>query len=147
MSDQSWEALSHSNRNLTVDKGTRWINRCCKPEDRQIKLGKLQFSSVQSLRHVWLFAIPWTTARKAALSITNSQSLPKLMSIESVMPSNHLILCRPLLLLPSVLPSIRVFSDEPALLWTGRLQGWPKMKYMMWVDQTPVCFQVWGYYF
>ena len=71
--------------------------------------------SVQSLSHVWLFATPWTTAHQASLSITNSQSLPKLMSIESVMPSNHLILCRPLLLLPSVFPSIRVFSDESAL--------------------------------
>ena len=58
---------------------------------------------------------PWTVARQASLSITNSQSLPKLMSIESVMPSNHLILCRPLLLLPSIFPSIRVFSNESAL--------------------------------
>ena len=63
----------------------------------------------------WLFATPWTTARQASLSITNCQSLPKLMSIKSVMPSNHLILCRPLLLLPSIFPSIRVFSNESAL--------------------------------
>ena len=75
----------------------------------------VQFSSVQWLSHVWLFATPWTTARQASLSITNSQSLPKLMSIKSVMPSNHLILCHPLLLLPSIFPSIRVFSDESAL--------------------------------
>ena len=68
------------------------------------------FSSVQSLSRVWLFATPWTAARQASLSITNSQSLLKLMSLESVMPSNHLILCHPLLLLPSILPSIRVFS-------------------------------------
>ena len=67
-------------------------------------------SSVQSLSCVRLFATPWTAARQASLSITNSQSLLKLMSIESVMPSNHLILCGPLLLLPSVFPSIRVFS-------------------------------------
>ena len=60
-------------------------------------------------------AIPWTAARQASLSITNSRSLLKLMSIESVMPSNHLILCHPLLLLPSIFPSIRVFSNEPAL--------------------------------
>ena len=60
-------------------------------------------------------AAPWTAACQASLSITNSQSLPKLMSIESVMPSNHRILCRPLLLLPSIIPSIRVFSDESAL--------------------------------
>ena len=73
------------------------------------------FISVQLLSHVRLFVTPWTTACQASLSITNSQSLPKTMSIESVMPSNHLILCRPLLLLPSKFPSIRVFSNESAL--------------------------------
>ena len=72
------------------------------------------FTSVQ-FSHVWLFATPWTTACQASLSITNSRSVPKLMSIESVMPSNHLILCHPLLLLPSIFPSIRVFSNESAL--------------------------------
>ena len=71
-------------------------------------------SSVQSLSCVWLFATPWITARQASLSITNSRSPPKPMSIESVMPSNHLILCRPLLLLPSIFPSIRIFSNESA---------------------------------
>ena len=75
----------------------------------------LQFSSVQLFSHLWLFATPWITSHQASLSITSSQSLPKLMSIESVMPSNHLILCRPLLLLPSIVPSIRVFSNESAL--------------------------------
>ena len=75
----------------------------------------LTFGSVQSFSHVWLFATPWTAARQASLSITNSQSLLKLMSIESVMPSNYLILCRPLLLLPSIFPSIRVFSKESLL--------------------------------
>ena len=80
-----------------------------------------QFSSVLSLSHVQLFATPWTAARQASLSITNSQSLLKLMSIESVMPSNHFILCRPLLLPPSIFPSITVFSNESALrIW------WPK---------------------
>ena len=73
------------------------------------------FSSVQSLSRVQLFTTPWTTAHQASLSITNSCSLPKLMSIESAMPSNHLILCRSLLLLPSIFPSIRVFSNESAL--------------------------------
>ena len=73
------------------------------------------FSSVQSLSHVRLFATLWTAACQAALSITNSQSLPKFMSTESVMPSTHLILCRLLLLPPSIFPSIRVFSDESAL--------------------------------
>ena len=75
----------------------------------------LQFSSVQLLSHVRLFVAPWTAARQASLSITNSKSPPKPMSIESVMPSNHLILCHPLLLLPSVFPSIRGFSNESAL--------------------------------
>ena len=72
-------------------------------------------SSVQSLSRVQLFATPWTAARQASLSVTNSRSLLKLMSIESVMPSNHLILCRPFLLLPSIFPSLRVFSDESVL--------------------------------
>ena len=76
---------------------------------------KLQFNSVQSLSHVRLFAIPWTAACQASLSITNSQSSPKLTSIESVMPSSYLILCRPLLLLPPIPPSIRVFSNESTL--------------------------------
>ena len=70
---------------------------------------------VQSLSHVWLFVTPWTAAHQASLSFIISQSLLKLLSIESVIPSNHLILCRPLLLLPSVFPSIRVFSSESAL--------------------------------
>ena len=77
-------------------------------------LCQYQFSSVQSLSRVWLFVTPWIPARQASLSITNSQSLLKPMSIGSVMPSNHLILCRPLLLLPPICPSIRVFSNE----WT-----------------------------
>ena len=74
----------------------------------------IQFSSVQSLSCVQLFVTPWTAAHQASLSITNSWSAPKLMSIES-MPSNHLTLCRPLLRLPSIFPSIRVFSDESDL--------------------------------
>ena len=81
----------------------------------------VQFSSVQSLSRVQLFATPWTTACQASLSITNSQSLPKPMFIESVMSSNHLILCRPFLLLPSISPSIRAFSSESAF----RIR-WPK---------------------
>ena len=81
----------------------------------------VQFSSVQLLSRVWLFVTPWITACQASLSITNSWSLPKLRSIESVMPSSHLILCRPLLLLPPIPPSIRVFSNESAL----RIR-WPK---------------------
>src|SRR5574340_1262111 len=75
----------------------------------------VQLSSVQSQNCVQVFASPWTAAHQAFLSITNSRSLPKFMSIELVMPSNHLILCSPLLLLPSIFPSIRVFSSESAL--------------------------------
>ena len=75
----------------------------------------VQFSSVQSLSHVRLFAIPWTATRQVSLCITNSRSLCKLMSIELVMPSNHLILCYPLILLSSIFPGIRVFSNESAL--------------------------------
>ena len=78
-------------------------------------VGSPQFSSVQSLSCVWLFANPWIAARQASLSITNSWRPPKPMSIESMMPSNHLILFRPLFLLPSIFPSIRVFADESAL--------------------------------
>ena len=74
-----------------------------------------QFSSVQSLSSVWLFATSWIAAHQASLSITNSWSSPKLMSIKLVMPSSHLILCCPLLLLPPILPSIRVFSTESVL--------------------------------
>ena len=81
----------------------------------------IKFSSVQSLSRVRLFVTPWIAGRQASLSITNSRSLLKLMPIESVMPSSHLILCRPLLLLPSILPSIRVFSSESALC-----MRWPK---------------------
>ena len=83
--------------------------------------GSVQFSSVQLLSRVQLFATPWAVARQASLSITNSQSLIKLMSIELVMLSNHLILYHPLLLLPSIFPSIRVFSNELVLCIR-----WPK---------------------
>ena len=84
-------------------------------------ISSVQFSSLQSLSHVRLFATPWITARQASLSITNSQSSPKLMSIESVMLASHLILCHPLLHLPPIPPSIRVLSNESTL----RMR-WPK---------------------
>ena len=80
-----------------------------------------KFSSVQSLSHIWLFVTPWTMARQASLSITNSRSSPKLMCIKLVMPSSHLILYRPLLLLPLIPPGIRVFSNE----WVLCIR-WPK---------------------
>ena len=79
------------------------------------------FSSVQLLSHVWVFATPWIAICQASLSITNSRSPPKPMSIVSVMPSNHLILCHPILLLPSIFPSIRVFSNDSAVCIR-----WPK---------------------
>ena len=84
-------------------------------EQRGVKYNLLQFSSIQLLNRVRLFGTPWTAAHQASLSITNSWSLPKLMSIESAMPSNHLILCCPLLLPPSIFPSIRVYSNESVL--------------------------------
>ena len=91
------------------------------PDEWEDSLTDLQFSSVQSLSHVRLFATPWIAARQASLSITNSRSSLRLTSIESVMPSSHLILCRPLFLLPPIPPSIRVFSNESTL----RMR-WPK---------------------
>ena len=93
----------------------------CPAFSRSFPPSSVQFGSVQSFSHVQLFANPRTTARQASLSITSSWSLLKLMSIESVMPSNHLILCHPHLLLPSIFPSIRVFSNESALCIR-----WPK---------------------
>ena len=88
---------------------------------KPLKSVSFHFSSVQLLSHVWLFATPWIAARQASLSITNSRSSLKLMSIELVMPSSHLILCCPLLLLPPIPPSIRIFSNESTL----RMM-WPK---------------------
>ena len=99
-------------------------------------------SSVQSLSRVQLFVTQCTAARQASLSITNSQSLPKLMSIESMMPSNHLILCHPLLLLPSIFPSIGVFSNESALhimwpkYWSFSFSISPSNKYSGLINQS-----------
>ena len=111
------------------------IQGCCEDKHIQEVLSKgpdiyltlkarhlsVQFSSVQSLSRVWLFVTPWIAARQASLSITNSRSSLRLMSIESVMPSSHVILCHPLLLLPPIPPSVRVFSNESTL---G--MRWPK---------------------
>ena len=79
-----------------------------------LKMTQWKIAAVQSLSHVQLFATPWTAAHQASLSFIISQSLPKVMSIESVMPSNHLIFCCPLLFLPSIFPSIRIFTNESA---------------------------------
>ena len=106
------------------------------------------FSSVQLLSHVWLFATPWTAAHQASLSITNSLSLLKLMFIESMMSSNHLILCHPVLLPPSIFPSIRVFSNESVLhirwpkYWSfsfsiipsKELPGWSPSEWTGWIS-------------
>ena len=103
---KKWHSTLHSCLENPMDKEAQWTT--------------VQFSSVQSLSCVRFFTTPWMAARQASLSITDSRSLLKLISIESVMPSNHLILCHPLLL-PSIFPSFRVFSNEPALrIW------WPK---------------------
>ena len=106
-------------RNIDLKKNTNIFSSFVSPPP--LLSSSVQFSSVQSHSCVWLFATPWTTACQASLSITNSRSLLKLMSIESVMPSNHPILCHPLFLLPSIFPSFRVFSNESAL-WIR----WPK---------------------
>ena len=98
----------------------------------------MKFSSVQSLSHVWLFVTPWITACQASLSITNSQSSLRFMSIESVMPSSHLILCRPLLLLLPMPPSIRVFSNESTLCvrWAKVLEFQPQHQSFQWTPRT-----------
>ena len=93
----------------------------CLQRGETLSTNCLQFTSVQSLSRVWLLVTPWTAAHQDSMSITNSQSPPKPMSIESVMPSNHLILCCPLLLLPPIPASVIVFSNESAL----RMR-WPK---------------------
>ena len=105
--DSRWPILSTLNVSVRVNHKKYWE--------------RISQIPVQLLSHVRLFAAPWTTAHQASLSITNFRSPRKLMSIESVMPSNHLILCCPLLLLPSIFPSIRAFSNESAL----RIK-WPK---------------------
>ena len=115
---ESWHAAVYG---VTKSHTTWWLNKNNYSQTFILHDFPQHFSSVQSLSRAQLFVTPWTAARQASLSITNSQSLPKPMSIESVMPSNHIILCRPLFLLPSILPSIRVFSNESA----PRI-GWPK---------------------
>ena len=120
------ERLTDFKNKLIVPKGKSWGWDKLDVWDWYIyttifKIDNLQFSSVQLLSRVQLFATPWIAAHQASLSIVNSWSSPKLMSIESVMPSSHLILSRPLLLLPPIPPSIRVFSNESTLS-----MRWPK---------------------
>ena len=104
---------------MSFEKESMWCEKNMSWE--KIMLRENMFNSVQLLSHVRLFATPWTAAHQASLSITNSQRLLKFISIELVMPSNYLILCRPFLLLPSIFPSIRVFSSESVLCIR-----WPK---------------------
>ena len=128
-----------SSRNLTSSTGLQSTDQIMYFKVANgVYLKSSQFSSVQSLSHVWLFATPWTTARQASLSIANSWSLPKPMSVESVMPSNHLILCHPLLL-PSIFPSIRVFSNESALCIR-----WPKYWSFSFKSVLPMNTQGWS---
>ena len=127
----AWWATAHR-----VKKNQTWLKWLTKKKKKVLVVYWHHNSaqSVQSLSRVWLFVTPWTAARQASLSITNSQSLPKLMSIESVMTSNHLILWHPLLLPPSIFPSIKVFSKESVLPSSLRsffflvcsLVRWPK---------------------
>ena len=98
-----------------------WLKRPSDPSYKRLKKDSTQINSVQLLSRVWLFATPWTASCQSSLSIINSLSLFKLMSIVSVMPSNHLILCHPLLLPPSIFPSVRVFTNESVLCIR-----WPK---------------------
>ena len=123
----------------------RWMD---KKAVVHIHNGNIQFSSVQSLSHVWFFATSWIAAHQASLSIINSWSSPKLMCIELVMPSSHLILCRPLLLLPPIPPSIRVFSNESNLhmrwpcigvsslasVLPMNTQGWSPLEWTDWIS-------------
>ena len=117
-----WSYLQ--NRNRIIDVANKLIVTK-EGKDWRIHFGigtdNIQSSSIQSLGHVWLFATPWTAAYQASLPITNSQSLLKFMSNQLVMPSNHFILCHPLLLPPSMFPSIKVFSKESVLCIR-----WPK---------------------
>ena len=117
----SWQLWIKPYRYLCAGSVWLWFDLIWTNNSVIVGLNIHQFSLVQSLSRVQLFATPWIAARQASLSITNSRSLLKLMSIMSVMPSSHLILCRPLLLLPPIPPSIRVFSSESTL----RMK-WPK---------------------
>ena len=130
---------------LVIPSGIETSGLCLPPPSWLLHT---QFSSVQSLSHVQLFANPWTAAHQASLSITNSWSPPKPMSVESVMPSNHLILCRPILLLPSIPPSIRVFpmcqflargGQNPgvsalASFFPKKSQGWSPSEWTGWIS-------------
>ena len=129
--------------------GEKWRGKGCKWKKSPLWASvSSSISSVQLLSHVWLFVTPWTAAPQAFLSITNSQSLLKLMSIKSVMPSNHLILCCPLLLLSSIFPIVRVFSNESVLhirwpkYWSFSFSLSPSNKYSGLISFRIDCFDL-----
>ena len=123
VSSGQWSLVGYSPWSCKVRHDWAYTHACFFSDNikQELRHFSIQFISVQSLSRVCLFATPWIAARQASLSITNSQSSLKLTSIESVMPSSHLILCRPLLLLSPIPPSIRVFSNESTLH-----MRWPK---------------------
>ena len=127
---RTWHFISMYDQHLKYPKQELWSDQLLTNASSSVNRSAVfmassftHFSSVQLLSRVQLFATPWTAARPASLSITNSWSLRKLMSSESVMPSSHLTLCHPLLLLPSIFPSIRVFSNESVFAWGGQSIG------------------------
>ena len=149
-----YETMKCSVINFSISKewkyvGLQWVQQenigSCflKMGQKNLRFWKLSssntISSVELLSRVWLIATPWTTARQASLSFTNSRSLPKPMSMESVMPSNHLILCHPFFLLPSIFPSITVFSNESALC-----NRWPSIGVSASTSVLPMNTQDWS---
>ena len=128
-------SLAHQRKNKQTNKNSAQIS----PYRKFTQTTEPSFSSVQLLSHVQLFATPWIAARQASLCITNSRSSLKLMSIESVMPSSHLILCHHLLFLPPICPSIRVFSNKSTL----RMR-WPKTGVSASVSDLPMNTQDWS---
>ena len=149
INSQFTQALTKLNTikiNNPIKKWEKDLNRHVSKEDIQMANKTWKdaqhnslFSSFQSLSRFWLFASPWTAAHQALVSISNSWSSPKSMSIESVRPSNHLILCRPLLFLPSIFPSIRVFSNESTLCIR-----WPRYLISASTSVLPINTQDWS---
>ena len=131
---------------ICISSFFNWVSCFSGIELHELLVYRGQFSSVQSLSHVRLFATPQTATGQASLSITNSRSLPRFMSIESMMLSNQLILCHPLLLLPSIFPSIRVFSNESALYirwwkyWSFSFNISPSMNTQDWFYSIKLLF-------
>ena len=148
---KEWNMTDRFSFSILLQSCTLGQMLCCVNNTKSPFYKFWQFSSVQSFIRVWLFATPWIAAHQASLSITNSQSSLRLTSIESVMPSSHLILCHPLLLLPPIPPSIRVLSNESTLhmrwpkYWSFSFSIIPSKEYpglifrMDWLDLLAVC--------